>query len=443
MTDRAERWSTWLSFVITLGGLVGAIAFISYLLNSSTSLEITKLQIIPTYLPERFNKSDLLLLPSGDPVVAIENSANLDVFTWKLSADGEYHASKIAIPFGQLIGGSSAPLMAPFTGATSRPSIPTPGLPYAISDDASMIAWSWGGYLFAGPPSEPRKIQRLLTVPTTVVDISFLNSDLVAILHSSGELFLERLSQRDPNLPGTRVAPSIPPREPWRISGKGPLRLLSRLGTSFAILIDPNGKKKTFQKFPISEVRSFITTSPQGQVAIGTSTGMLFFPRPFGEAPFVVLPEARKVQAIAFYDEQHVIASLEGGSLFMVEDQERVRRLDTAPDDVKLMAVQGSKIVMATARSISTGSLERHLKLSDLSKWKLALTFSILGLLGFLRLWVLDVINLVDWLVTWLDDRRRQAETQKEQATQSGGEERPETEPSPVSTDGEQEQPPL
>jgi hypothetical protein len=444
MDERAEKCSTWLSFVITSLGLLGALLYIPYLLCSNRPLEITRLQTLPTYLPGRFTKADLLFSPSGAPVVVVENSTNVDVFTWKLDEERLYRSSKVPIPLGQLAGLTQpVELLSPFTTAASTRSVPSrPGLAYAISADATMVAWSWGGYLYAGPLTEPRKTKRRLTVPSPVADISFLGPDLVGILHSTGELRLERLSRRDPDLPGTELGARSQAKEPWRLSGRGPFGLLSRLGTGYGILINPDDKQSTFQNFPATDARTFIATSPGGQVVIGTSTGTLFFPVPFGQASLVVLPETGKVQALAFYDEQRVIAGVEGGSLFLVEDKERVNRLDAAPADVQLLALQGSRIAMATSRSISIGTLERHMRLSDQAKWQLALTFSILGGLGFLRLWGQDLISL-NLINLCLQRWRPRRQDNKDVTPESGkGGTSPGTEgEAPAPTEGSEEQP--
>lgn len=393
MNEKTERRSTIASLCITIPALASALLFIGYLAISHRLLQIERLQDLPTQIPVG-TISDLMFSPAGRLIVIVESLPGVEIYSW----DPKYRPMvppKAIINFGSLIGRpqSEFALRSPLaTGADQRigsRASTTPTLPYAISDDGSMIAWSWNGQLFAGPFGQPKRFRVQLEPSTAVVALSFINPDLVAVIHSGGEVRLEKLSGGVSNFPGTQL------HGDWRISGRGPFRLLSRFKAHQVVRFD----SRSFQGLPASSRGSFLVASQKGRIAIGSTDGEIFFPQPFGPALSVQLPEIGKVQALVAYDENRLIVGQKGGGLYLVDrtrgsGEQAIPLIGYPVPDARFVAISEDRIAVVTSRSIAIGKLGVHLVLGERQKWWLGLTFSFLSVLAFLRLIVIDAYKL-------------------------------------------------
>jgi hypothetical protein len=387
MTDTEELHSARWTLRIAILGVLWVILSIGLISISSCQLTVVAPQTLPSYiLPALI--SELRFLPSGGLIATVESGGAygggpfVDIYTWDTTYKPT-NPAKVTLDFGQLTGRPVTPprLVSVFATA-SRAAGPSPStqsapvLSYALSDDGSMIAWSWNGVLFAGPFQEPNRFKVPLTSSAPVVALSFFGTDVVGVLHSGGEFRLERISGHDPGLPGTDVL------GPWRISGRGPYRVLSNLQAGQGILVTPD---RFFQSFPTGPSGSFITISEKGKLALGTNDGKIHFPRPRGLSGEVVLPEARQVQTIAFVDEQKLIASTVGGSLFLVVEGELPTRLTAAPRGIRLLDVKFPRVAMVTPRSIVSAELRRRPVLDEGRRFWVAVTFYVLSLIALSR----------------------------------------------------------
>lgn len=393
MTEKEEIASTRRTFWIAVFAFACTLLSVAYIANSSWRLEVVQAKALASNSPLPIQSiSDLQFSPSGWLTAVVEKRASVAIYRWD-SSYKQVKPTAILVDFGQLTGNSGqATLISPFTTGKlpSQQSSPAPaiaGLPYALSEDRSMVAWCWGDTLFAGPLQEPTKFRVKLSPPTPVVSLSFFSMNIVGVIHSGGQFFLEGFPAPVPSHPG------MPARGPGRISGKGPFRVVSHFPTGDGFLMKPNSGKLDYSRFRVSAAGTFITASSTGTVATGTDDGMILFNHLLEQPPtsrLVLLPEMGRTQTLAFVDEKTLVAGIDSGSLFLVEDETRATPLPSAPQSVRLVAVDTPRIAMVTSGSIIVAELEKQWFLDDSGRLHIALTFYFLSLIALLRLIVAD-----------------------------------------------------
>jgi hypothetical protein len=392
-TDKEEITTTRWTFWIASSGFGCALLSVIYIAMSSWRLEVVHPRPLPSNGPLPIQSiSDLHYLPSGGLIALFEGNSNVQIYTW----DSSYRQVKPvadSIDFGKLTGNADQINLISPLGRRTPPSQQSSsgqavtGLPYALSEDGSMVAWCWGDTLFVGPLQNPSKFRMKLDPPTPVVAISFFDRNLVGVIHSEGKFFLERVPIPDPRHPG------MPLKGPGRISGQGPFRVLSRFESGDGVLFKLVPGRFNSKRFPVSAAGTFIATSLAGTVATGTNDGMILFNHLWGDSStskLVLLPETGSTQTLAFVDEETLVAALDSGGLFLVEGEMRATPLPLAPQGVQLVAVDNPRITMVTSGSIIVAELKKQWFLDDSGRLKVAITFYVLSLIALFRLIVGD-----------------------------------------------------
>jgi hypothetical protein len=403
MSERDElSLTSWTLGIATLA-IALVIVSIIWTIISARQLQVVNLRPLSSYIPVPVQRiSDLRYSSSGGLVAAVENSSEnnagpwVDIYIWD-SAYQPVNPPVVTLDFGQLTGEKGQPkLVPPFTAKSpfeqsAPPAQADTQLPYAFSDDGSMVAWSWKGKLFVGPLQDPKKFQIPLNPSSPVVALSFFAKDLIGVIHIGGQFRLERFPARDPLSGGTEL------KGAWRISGQGPFRVLSSFAAGDASLVK-TAPRPSSMGFPVSAAGTFISASKMGKVATGTAEGLILFDQPFEPTSVVPrqvqLPERLPIQTLVFLTEQSLIASIDGGGLFLVNDEQQVISLVSVPLGVRLMAVDDRRIAMVTPGQITVADLQKDWVFEEKHKLWLALTFYILSFLALVRLGVGDGLKI-------------------------------------------------
>lgn len=359
----------------------------------SLMLRLVDSAVVPVSFPVQ-QVSHLVLSGSGQLTAVVQRASALSVYCWDKSGSID-HTKPVNL--GRLSGAKPVPaLLSPArldtqTADQGQNNQLGSGIAYAFSDNAEEIAWVWDGNLFVGPITQPRRQRFPLISSSPALRLSFLGDQFVIVLHADGRAQVYDRSGQVPQdrLPGTRVK-GVP-----GIFGGGLYRVILGFGENEGLLVDSRvvGKpekpdKQVFQTFPVSPASTHITTSPAGEVTLGTSEGMIFFPKPRGDAKVVPVPDAGSIRAMAYYDTRHVIVG--GDGLFLVKDQSDVMRLTPAPRGVRLLTVSGKNIAYTTGASLFRARLQRWPDPGEPEKFFFAVAFSVLALFAFFRVAMLD-----------------------------------------------------
>lgn len=397
MNDEQELFVTRWTFLIAIIGVLGVILSTIIVARAAWQLQIVKLKPLPSYRPLKMQRiSDLWYSSSGRLIATVEFPSDgnvgpvVAVYSWDMDDRPTYPPREI-LNFGELTGEPGRPtLISPFTTASQPPEESgteptTPGLPYAVSEDGSMVAWAWKGKLFAGPLADPDMYKLPLHLPDPVVALSFFEKDLIGVIHSNAEFRFERIPTSEPDLGG------MPTKGPWRISGRGSSQVVSNLGAGDGYLVKSDFD---YKRFPASAAGTFIIASKLGKIATGTKDGTILYMLPSGDTPQVLLPERGRIQTLAFLDEENLIASIDGGRLYLIKNEERFTSMNPTPLNARLLAVEKSRIAMVTSSQILVGKLKNGWNLDERLKLWIAITFYVLSFIALLRLMVGDGLKV-------------------------------------------------
>ncbi len=397
MADKDEARSACWGFWVAVIGFIWVCLFFVYIIATSLQLQIVEPQVLSSYFPISMQDiSSLHISSSGEIIAVVESPASngsgpwMEVYAWNTTYR---NSPPLILDFGKLTGKPGLPRLIPMF-ETAEPvnesigkfslSEAATGLPYAFAEDGSMIAWSWEGKLFAGPLHNTKYKLITLNPPTPLVALSIFDKNLVGVIDAGGIFRIEKLSGSNPN----RMVAPLSLAGAWRISGRGPFRVLSRreAGNGVSVTTKPKPHNDTF---PVSAAGTFITASTGGRVAMGTTDGSIIFPKE-ARPGLVLLPKMGHVQTLAFHDDQNLIASLTGDSLFLIENETSVTRMTPAPRGVRLLAISPSRIAMVTPSMIVAADLKKRLVFGEAARSKVAIMFYILSFIATVRLALVD-----------------------------------------------------
>jgi hypothetical protein len=327
---------------------------------------------------------DLWYLPNGGPLVAVghdDQKGTIWIRKWLRNSVGKPQESTFDFP-AKLRVRPRYSLRADTSGQVGK------SVAFVVAPDTKAIAWVWSGTLWS-QEVEPKSVPSSFDLgnKTPVRSLAFLTPTRFAILYEGG-IFNVREAGDDPqSMPGTKFSPKAV------IWSQGERPVISSFDTGGVYSFDFRGKM-SFGTLPGEyQNGSVVGATPKGRVAVGTSDGLVIFPIPPNSAGL----DLGSVNAIAFYNDDEVIAGGTGTGLFLVKSKpgivESVTPIRNArPNNVRLLAVSGSDIAFATPTAVIAGTLKASKAETPTSAlvWK----------------WALGVISVLAFTMALLRDSR-------------------------------------
>ncbi|HEX6900166.1 MAG TPA: hypothetical protein VF789_10650 [Thermoanaerobaculia bacterium] len=261
-------------------------------------------------------------------------------------------------------------------------------LPYAVSNDGASIAWIWEGKLFWGAVEKASQIKGKSFMP----DIPLSAVSAVAVVRPGLVLALDEDASRLLSFTVGKEVVSFPFRRgegPRSIWGRSNFRVLTSTGRGKPFLLSVLDRELIAA--PRISREACVAVSTHGKTASGTEDGLVIFPTPSGPSQFNVMGRVGKIRTLAFWDEDMVVGSGEWGGLFLVEQGSHVSLLAPTSTGVQFLAVAKKRIAYATPGRIVVGNVGYRIGFSEAAKWLLAITFSLVSLLSFIRAIAIDL----------------------------------------------------
>ncbi len=387
--------------------IAGLILFVS-LLTLRVFLPSRMLEVVdPRAVPVSFDLGTaraLFLTESGTLRLAVERKNVLNIFSWN-EEDISTVSTQEVVNFPALTGRQVKFLLHPFVSSEqsglSNDLLAAGGLAYAFSDDGDMICWAWNGILYVGPISAPKQYREILEDSSPVIAVSFLGSRFVVAIHGDGNVKLFDLSGQ---VPSDKLGGIPVKKGRWRISGRGRYRVFSHFDQREGFLMDSMALGKPFEKFywgfPSTRTGLFVTNSPDGEIFLGTSEGLVWAlrssspRRAYDQLRAISVPGIRRIQVIAAYDSRYTVVGGNSSGLAIVKDGSRAVKMADAARDIRLLAVNSRRISYATEGSLVAARLEKTFHFDDPVKFWFAVSFSVLSLVAFIRLIAIDLVKI-------------------------------------------------
>jgi WD40 repeat protein len=375
--------------VALLAGVIWASIIVYLLLSGELSqLQVENARLIPLGMAAGSQLSEIWFSPTGRLFATFEKGGKLNIASWNL--EGRQVRLLRTLSFPQS-GGPEVPILAnSFHGGSLDFIGSSPErLAYAVSNDGLSVAWAWKGEFFWGPIEKFGQIKGLKfgdDVPVSAVAIARPGIIIVLDYEDSFRI-LDLLNKKE--MVGSRFKIGKGPRLVW---GRDNFRVLSPVVTANAYLLSLVDRK--FNGVPEISGGACFAVSGHGEMMAGTKDGIVISPAQRGPSQFAIPERLGRIRTLAFWDEQTAIAGGAGSGLFLVKDGSEVSLLEPTPEGVQFLAVEKKHIAYATSNRLIIGGLGTKFRLSDRAKWFLAIGFSFIGLLSFVRVILIDFFAL-------------------------------------------------
>ncbi len=412
--DVAERKSLGVSVAVAAIAFILIVGIFSYIISVGEfhhlAVENPERIPLPRAIPAE-DLSEIWFSPSGRLFATFQRGRVLFLASWDPVRDSWQSRPMYVFDFSALTGVHKPEfLMNSFHGGVSgdEPIPVSRSLAYSISDDGTKIAWAWNGQLFWGSTEEPAKFlpkvkgQYLPSAPPIITSVSIIGSDRVAIIANG----LWTWSPNDRKVNYFNLNPEL--RLAW---SRGKSRIIASEADVNPIMVSWPRGKLSWQKFPGVLGGSCFATSLAGEGVAGTAEGMIIALKGLGPSAIAVLNNNKRVRALAIYKMEWIVAGGEGPGLFLSRrGSGQVIEVLSTPERVRFLAIDSDHLAYATPHSLVVANFEWKLGLSEGGKWLLAVMFSLIGLLSFARVIIIDVLRL------WYPRREEMPSTPKSEA---------------------------
>src|SRR5436305_8684764 len=234
--EAAERASLRIS--LSAAGLAVAIASVgsAYLWYQGElkHLQVESSHAIPLTLPANSHLSDVWFSPSDRLFATFEtDNKYLNLASWDLEGRTKDPVQTVKFTSGA-IQESPELIMNSFHGGIPENSdvAPERALAYAISDDGSIIAWTWKSQLFIGPIGNFNKIKAIPISSPSNTAVAIIRSHLAILVNTAASVSIWDAGK------GQEIFGSPITKGTTIVWGRGNTRILSSLGVARTYRLD-------------------------------------------------------------------------------------------------------------------------------------------------------------------------------------------------------------